>query len=340
MRQYFKAAKLVDEAHLAVRTKRVTQALAAVLVRQGRPVVEAEHIGAVALGGLQLTVADGKTQYLLYLGQREIEGIASLIDRHWDELSEVGTEKAGVGKKAREAKKAAKEAVAADVAAAMKAALDGGRAVDLALFGRMLADLPDLNMDAAAQVAHAVSTHRVDREFDFYTAVDDLKPQDTQGADMLGTVEFNSACYYRYTVVDLRTLRKNLQDDTELATRGLEGFLRASVYAVPGGKQNTFAAHNPPGFVAFVVRRDASPRSLANAFEIPVRAGELGLTAASVQALAREWARLDSVFGQAGETTYINVTDATPEGLPGIQAESIDALVAATMKHVQAHWEN
>ena len=67
----------------------------------------------------------------------------------------------------------------------------------------MLADMPEKNQNAACQVAHAISSHSVEREFDFYTAVDDLKPDDTAGADMMGTVEFNSACFYRYAVVDL-----------------------------------------------------------------------------------------------------------------------------------------
>ncbi len=68
--------------------------------------------------------------------------------------------------------------------------LDGGKASDLALFGRMIADLPDKNRDAAAQVAHAISTNRVSPEFDYYTAVDDLNPKGETGAGMIGTVEF------------------------------------------------------------------------------------------------------------------------------------------------------
>ena len=101
-------------------------------------------------------------------------------------------------------------------------------AVDVALFGRMLADMPEKNQNAACQVAHAISTHSVEREFDFYTAVDDLKPEDTAGADMMGTVEFNSACFYRYAVVDWEKLVKNLQDDTELAAKGCGRSWKAS----------------------------------------------------------------------------------------------------------------
>src|SRR5918912_1293514 len=99
----------------------------------------------------------------------------------------------------------------------------------------MLADLPERNSDAACQVAHALSTNKVAMEMDYYTAVDDLKPDDTMGADMIGTVEFNSSCFYRYANVDLGQLERNLQNDQELARRTVEAFLRAAVEAIPTG---------------------------------------------------------------------------------------------------------
>ena len=84
------------------------------------------------------------------------------------------------------------------------------------------------NQNAACQVAHAISTHSVEREFDYYTAVDDLKLDDTAGADMMGTVEFNSACFYRYAVVDWEKLVENLQDDKELARKDCGLFWKVS----------------------------------------------------------------------------------------------------------------
>ena len=100
--------------------------------------------------------------------------------------------------------------------------------------------------------------------------MDDLIPADTSGADMMGTVEFNSACFYRYAVVDWEQLVKNLQGDQELAAKGLKAFLEGFIVAEPTGKQNTFAAHNPPEFVAISVRHNTFPRNLANAFEIAI----------------------------------------------------------------------
>ncbi|GFP20300.1 CRISPR system Cascade subunit CasC, partial [Candidatus Hakubella thermalkaliphila] len=158
---------------------------------------------------------------------------------------------------------------------------------DIALFGRMLAEQPGRNTDGSCQVAHPISTHKVDMEFDFYTAVDDLNPKEEPGAGMMGVVRFNSACYYRYALVDRDQLARNLASKTE-RTNGawiqaletndyeesdkvIEAFLEAMVYAIPTGKQNSFAAQNLPSFGLFVRRKDGVPISLANAFCKPVR---------------------------------------------------------------------
>ena len=167
------------------------------------------------------------------------------------------------GMTAKEAKKAAKGSVPPEISKALQKVLDGGKAADLALFGRMLADLPEKNRDASSQVAHAISTHKVGVEFDFFTAVDDLKPEDTAGSDHLGTVEFNSACFYRYVNVNIDKLKENLQGDEDLTKATIEAFIRAAVEAIPTGKQNSFATHEKPSFVLAVVR-DAGMCSLAN----------------------------------------------------------------------------
>ena len=133
----------------------------------------------------------------------------------------------------------------------------------------MLADAPVHNVEAACQVAHAISTHRVSPDFDYYTAVDDLRPEETQGADMIGTVAFNAACYYRYTALDVEQLTDNLDGDSTLAKSAAGGFIDAFVRAVPSGKQATFAAHSPPS-VVLGVARDHDCWSLANAFLKPV----------------------------------------------------------------------
>jgi CRISPR system Cascade subunit CasC len=189
---------------------------------------------------------------------------------------------------------------------------------DIALFGRMLAEQPGRNTDGACQVAHPISTHRVDMEMDFYTAVDDLNPAEETGAGMMGVVGFNSACYYRYALVDRDQLARNLARKTERkngewsqkledkdyqeADTVIKAFLEAMVYAIPTGKQNSFAAQNPPSFGLFVRRKGGVPISLANAFAKPVRPTKEhdDLVGLSVDALTKHWDTLNKVYGSQG----------------------------------------
>ena len=343
MRQYFREQRLLEPQELAVRTKRLSKELTDRLVTLGHEAEDAQPKVIAALGGMSLKVDEAKTQYLLFLGEKEIGKIADLIHLRWDDLKIEVSE----GKKGKDAKKDAKNAIPPELGKQLRETLDGGRAVDVALFGRMLADLPERNADAASQVAHALGTGRAEREFDFYTAVDDLKPDDTAGADMLGTVEFVSATYYRYANLDLEQLRTNLQNDTGLLLRGVEAFLRASIYAAPSGKQNTFAAHNLPSFVGFTVRRDASPRSLANAFETPIQGAKL--VEQSLKALGREWEKQERVYAQAGTTHYLNLHDerdvtwqekpdesSSSGQLPGQRVPDLETLIRSTMQEVRS----
>jgi len=317
VRKYFKAKSeedLFDAAAIANRTKRLQEELVKLLAKKGRDEEESVQKIQLALRAVNLVVKeDGKTEYLLFLGKREIETIATVIHDQWNTivLPEASAEKSNKKKK-KKAEDA--DSLPAGLKKALEKAFDSGKAVDIALFGRMLADMPEKNQNAACQVAHAISTHAVEREFDFYTAVDDLKPEDIAGADMMGTVEFNSACFYRYAVVDYEKLVDNLQNDNELALTGLRTFLEGFVVAEPTGKQNTFAAHNPPEFVLVSVREDGSPRNLANAFEVPVRVkGEESLTRKSVEMLADKAMELSSVYGDEGKSFYIDLIDSGVE---------------------------
>ena len=319
IRRYFSG--LVEQNALATddvafRTRRLLDALIKSLVEKGRGEADAEEKARLALGAMELTVKeDGKSEYLLFLGQRELSGIANIIHEKWDSITASETVPVE-GKKPCKAKKQAARNADPELKKALDKVFNGGKAVDVALFGRMLADMPEKNQHAACQVAHAISTHAVEREFDFFTAVDDLKPEDTAGADMMGTVEFNSACFYRYAVVDWEKLVENLQNDRELATKGLRAFLEGFVAAEPAGKQNTFAAHNPPEFVAVSVRRNAAPRNLANAFEIPIRVKkEESLTKKSAEELAKKARTLQVAFGGEEQTFVLNLIEAKLNGL-------------------------
>lgn len=329
MRQDFAQRQILSEAELGERTKRAHKEIARRIQAEGSAAEQRLAAAELALGGLGLPVKDGKSQYLLFLGRDELQRVADIVSNNWSEFQAAVPEpETESGKKKKASKKAA---LSGDLNAQLKGALNGSKAVDVALFGRMLADLPDRNADAAAQVAHPISTHALrERQYDFYTAVDDLKPQDNAGADMLGTVEFASATVYRYAVIDLQKLLNNLQGDKELLEKGLRAFLYASIYAAPTGKQNSFAAHNLPALMVQVVRTNASPRNLANAFEkgvVPERGS--GYLKPSVEALAEEMKWQNDVFGDAGDSLFIAREGANE--VFGAEMQSVEALIEGTV---------
>lgn len=159
-----------------------------------------------------------------------------------------------------------------------------GSTVDIALFGRMVAKAPSLDVDAAAQVAHAISTHKVENEYDYFTAIDDCAPEDQAGAGMIGTIEFNSSTLYRYATLAVHDLKNNL-GDVNVVAKAVKEFVRAFVCSMPTGKLNTFANRTLPYAVLFAFRRD-QPVNLVGAFETPIKAGEGGYQEKSAKALA------------------------------------------------------
>ena len=128
--------------------------------------------------------------------------------------------------------------------------LDG---LDIALFGRMVASFPELNTEAAASFAHAISTHKVTPELDFFTAVDDRKSQDDSGAGHMGLLEYNSATYYRYVSLDLGQLSFNLR--TESIQDAVTAFMKALFIAVPAARQKTMAATCPWNYAIVTLRK-------------------------------------------------------------------------------------
>lgn len=325
VRLYSREQRLVPAENSALRTKKLKDLLLERLAGRNVDEATAKIEAALAAAGLKLK-DDGKTEYLLFLGEQEIAGFAALIDSHWDDLAiNVAGDK--------KSKKEAKAAVPPDLAKKAKALLDGGKAVDIALFGRMLADLPEVNQDAACQVAHAISTHRVERDFDYFTAVDDAGGPDETGAGMIGQIEFNSATFYRYAALDVSKLIRNLQGDEALALTAIEAFVQSMVRAIPSGKQNTFAAHNLPEFVGVSLRR--SPLNLANAFERPVSPRhDSSLTEQSVAAMAAYEAKLSPVYGDAADRwSHIDLTGKWSNGASAAQT-SVSALAAWVKEHV------
>jgi CRISPR system Cascade subunit CasC len=334
VRDYVKALELLPVAKRATRSKRLHEALKQRLADGHFDAETADYLAEAALvyvGAFHVETPlsndeanpysqrELKSEYLVFLGNDSLSAVVELLAAQPDvakaaadavhdyrlNLRKKDKYKGALDDKGKEnLRKAVEKALGKDMSKELEKAFDGSKAVDLALFGRMLADLPGKNIDGAAQVAHAVSTHTAFREYDYYTAVDDLKPDDTAGADMIGTVEFNAACYYRYAVIDLVKLHKTLGEDRELVQAGLEVFLRAFMEAVPSGKQNSFAAHNPPSFGALRVQDNAQPRNLMNAFEKPVRKSDEGYVLPSIRELDAEWQWVDTHYGDSGEVYY------------------------------------
>lgn len=226
---------------------------------------------------------EGRTEVLVYVGNPELDDMARLLAERWAELQDT---------------KLASKAIAQIISALTKSYSVTTSVPDIALFGRMLAGRPEFNLEASCQVAHAVSTHRVAMELDYFTAVDDLLKEEETGAGHINVSGYDSACYYRYMRVDWEHLVQNLDGDAALARRTLEGFIRAAEEAVPSGKQNSFAANNPPSLALAVVREDGMGWNLVNAFERPVRAtGDGGYVVPSVAALDAYWGALCDAYG-------------------------------------------
>lgn len=253
-------ATMLDRADLGVRTKRVVELIGSAIEEQDHQLKEQAHELAVSV----LTAAGIKTAtprksaslpesgYLIFFSRRQVEGLAELA---------VQAARSGDSADPKEAKRRA----------------DRGHSVDVSLFGRMVAEVTDLNVDAAAQVAHAISVHAVDNEYDYFTAVDDHKRADEEedaGAGMIGTVEFNSSTLYRYATLDVDRLNDNL-GDAEATRRAVEAFVRAFIVSMPTGKQNTFANRTLPDGVMVLVR-DSQPINFVGAFEDVVPDGEAG----------------------------------------------------------------
>ena len=191
-------------------------------------------------------------------------------------------------------------------------------AVDIAMFGRMLADDADFNRYAAVQVAHAITTHAAQAEEDWYSAVDDLNKAEDTGAGHLGETAFGSGIYYQYVCVNCDLLVENLNGDRELAARGVEALAKALPQTAPAGKQNSFA-HRP---MAFYMRAEAGPRAprdLSGAFFTPVdrKLAELkvnDLQRGSIKALELTAGQIDACYhdGQTEKTCPpLNTLDGT-----------------------------
>ncbi|MFQ3583256.1 MAG: type I-E CRISPR-associated protein Cas7/Cse4/CasC [Chloracidobacterium sp.] len=348
----FKAAVESHQGSVAVRTRRLFDCLVNGLTTKGHTLPDAELIARNTITGLGFKIEEKETnsngqkvnltEYLMFLGQQEIEVLVDvahrnaqvLVDIQAEEMMPAKTEKKMSKIKIKEQLKAA---IPKHIQKELLGVFKPAYPADVAMFGRMVADEKKLNVDAACQVAHAFSTNELTMEIDFFTAIDDIKSAQStedQGSDMIGTVEYNSSTYYRYVQVNLNQLFKNLNHDLFQTRGALHGLIEATALAVPGGKQNSMTAQNPPDYIRVLVRANGAPWSLANAFLEPVRPDRKNnenILALSVSHLNAYLNNLKAVYGDDGILEDLVCTTLTGAG----NGLSLAELIAKVLSHIQ-----
>lgn len=291
----FKAALA---AHLGTRTKRMGTRVLESLVAQGLD-EEAGQEAASAIAGVFGKVKSAKKEQKK--DAKTVVETEQLVHFAPEEISAIDSLTATLGAEKRQPTE--------DELASL--ASKRHRAVDVALFGRMLAAAPALNVEAAAQVAHGMTVHQVAIESDYFSAVDDLnKPEeeDDSGAAHIGETEFGAGLFYLYLCIDRDLLVRNLGGDEELAGLAVRALTEAAAKIAPRGKQATFASRAYASYILAEAGRQ-QPRSLAVAFLHPVDRSELarkeGFLPAAVAALDDTRARMDRAYGPTSETAYV-----------------------------------
>lgn len=270
--------------------------------------------------------SSSKSDTILFLGRTEVKSIAQIIKDNWSDIEEsLATEVSALGK--------LKKLIVPVVQPPKDSKNAFGKSGDVALFGRMMAVLPEGKVDAAVQMAHAISVNALQQEFDFFTAVDDLGTDDDPGADHLGETGYNSSTYYRYTNVDIEQLTKNI-GSSESVKSIVKAFVQAFVQAIPSGHQNSFAAHTPPALVMIVVRK-SQPISLVDAFEEPIRPRDgKSLLDNAVTAIDTHWADLTKMYGNKTEYVGVVTRSKLAAGLLNLKSDeknSVEELLTAAL---------
>ena len=270
MRQAFVEESLLDEEDVGKRTKKVTELVEKEIAALA-PDMDAAKLAKKTLDNAGIKNDEKGTKALFFISQAQIKALAQLAVEECADKKEY------------------------------KKALSTAPSADIALFGRMVADDPSLNFDAAAQVAHSISTHAVQNEYDYFTAVDDCQAEDNAGAGHLGTVEYNSATLYRYATVNVMELERHL--GAKKAAEVVRSFGEAFIRSMPTGKQNTFANRTLPDAVYVTIRED-QPVNLCGAFERAVRKSLEGYAEPSKSALQAYAQQLYQSFAEAPAKSF------------------------------------
>lgn len=232
---------------------------------------------------------------LFFIGNRQLDAVAADIAK--DDAEFEGDDKA----------KARGKAIRHDISS--------GHSIDLALYGRMLAHQPELDLEAAAEVAHAIGVSPVQTEFDYFSAIDDHSLENHSGGAMIGDIEYDSGVLYRYASLSMPILERNLENNEDMERKAVREFVDSFIQSMPTGRQKSFAAETLPDTVIVEVH-EGRPRSLAGAFEDPVTP-ERGIMTAARERLGGYLRRVDEAYGFDGSRLILSLSegldvDATP----------------------------
>jgi len=335
-----------------VRTRQLPGEIKATFIHRGfsEEIAEVAAVKASGFGNKKgKETDDWQTAQMMYLTPADIRAVADVLQKAYEEAGSLDKFKQiGAAELQKRADLKAWRPITADVA----------------LFGRMITSDAFRDVESSVQVAHALSTHKMEHEFDYFTAVDDLKELfdsgDDKGAGMINDVEFTSACYYKYMSVDVDGMVDNLVGplSTKDGSNGVESgdalkeaaaslardtvlaFLQAATFSSPSGKQNTFAAHQLPDAILIEVKNHPIPVSYANAFVMPVRVDRQttssDLVSKSISALVDHVRVMDQKFsvpviGRLWFTTRSDKLDSATE------CESFSILLEELKKILEAH---
>lgn len=311
------------------RTRNPDLRLTELLEKAGVPSEEATNMAAWVFNTLGTRTKDDKDNVILFVAESELLALSEVCLAHRDAIGEELAATPAKGKKSKPSE--------SPLAKPLLACLTVPRPTSIAVFGRMLAAAPQVNVDASMQVAHAFSVNPVDVEIDYFTAAEDLPDaEDLTGGAHIGQAEFVAATFYRYATINFAELTSNIGGDDQLAAELARITASAFCLAMPTGKANVTAPHTVPDLVHVALRGDR-PVSYAAAFEQPITSQRAsGFAEPAVNRLIEHAARVRRMVPTAPVNHGVTSTfDVAGDGPLGSEAETLDRLIAGAIDHLR-----
>ncbi len=307
----------ISSIELGKRTKCISSVVAQECKKCGATDEQAESCGKF-IGDIFGEKDDGRTETLLFFSPGEVKYIAAKM-READFIPEKVTFEDGKGKvKTLKDEKTLAELLSKKV---IEHGIDG---LDVALFGRMVAQAPTMDIEASASFSHAISTHQISNEVEFFTALDDFS--DKQGSAHMGTIEYNAATYYRYVCIDLGQLYETLGSD-EFFDKAIESFIKALYVAIPQARQATQSGASSWDYAKIFVRKGQRLQLSCDAPVVKDRDG--GFVKPSIEYVKNELSKKEklsgSLFGKIAEYDFGDD-----------ESFNIDCLISEIIKSIKA----